>query len=119
MFKKKTNLQVPSVHGMATSVVNKVKFKCDMKQGKMSESLGKSNENLNEPKDNFVFPNKRKLIASPVSQPKRYVLDSSQLCKDNKYQILSEHSYASPVIMKTILKIWMILSPTTKGTILS
>jgi hypothetical protein len=44
--------------------------------------------------DGFVQPNKRKLANSHVIQPKRYVLDTNQLCKQNQYQALIDHSYS-------------------------
>ena len=42
----------------------------------------------------FLQPTKRKMASSKVIQPRRYVLDSTQLCKQNQYQSLSDHSYA-------------------------
>lgn len=74
---------------------NKV-TKLRYKQSNMTETLDKFNENKPKTDDNFIFPHKRKLIASSIAQPKRYVLDTSQLCENNKYQVLSDHSYATP-----------------------
>lgn len=44
----------------------------------------------------FVTPNKRK-VATQISSPnpKRYVLDQNTLCKQNKFNMLNDHSYAS------------------------
>lgn len=93
LFKQKANLPLPLVR-MSTCVVNKASNKCTIKQTNMTGKCTKFSDK-NETDDNFVIPPKRKLIASSVSQPKRYVLDPDQLFKENPYQVLSEHSYAS------------------------
>jgi hypothetical protein len=102
LLKRKTNLEVHPMHRMSTSFVNKDKYKNVLKPSKMSESLVNSNANTHLAKNDFISPSKRKLIASSVSQPKRYVLDSNQLVNDNKYHVLSEHSYASAINDETL-----------------
>lgn len=61
----------------------------------LSVGTKKVDENPDSKDSNFVQPSKRKIISNSISQPKRYVLDANQLGKQNKYQVLLDHSYAS------------------------
>lgn len=46
--------------------------------------------------EQFKFPPKRKIAPSAeVSNHKRYVLDQTQLCNDNNFSLLKDHSYAA------------------------
>lgn len=92
MFKHRSNLQAPPVTRMSTSNVNKAKYNVQQTNKFLAMPF---DENVSDPDDDFVFPKRKLTFSSSESQPKRYVLDSSELCKGNKYQILSEHSYSS------------------------
>lgn len=78
---------------MSTPDVHKGNTKNTAKQSTMSDTVSEPDEVLTE-SEVFIHQHKRKLVTSSVVQPKRYVLDSNQLCKDNKYHVLSEHCYA-------------------------